>query len=194
MEKIIIIGCGGLAKITIDILNLKDEYKIEGMVNTKLSDLSIGGIRVIGTDDDLLDIFKKGTKKAVVAIGGISLETNIVRGEKYKRIKDIGFETINVIQQEAYISRTAKIGEGNIIIGDCYIGPDVTIGSGTIIHPYTSIEHDSVIGDYVQLSQGVKIAGNVKVGRFSFIGMGSNIVQGISVPEKTFIKSGSVCH
>lgn len=192
MEKIIIIGCGGLAKIVVDMFNQNNEYKIEGIVDTCLSDKSISGIKVIGTDGDLPDILKSGIKKAVVAIGCVSLETNLIRKEKYEKIKKVGFEFINVIQKDTYISGTAQIGKGNIIIGNCYIGPNVTIGSGVIVHPFTSIEHDSVIEDYVQLSQGVKIAGEVKVGQLSFVGMGANIVQSTIVPERTFIKSGSV--
>lgn len=194
MERIIIIGSGGLAKIAIDILKMNNQYKIKGIIDTQLSEKSINGIRVIGTDADLLDLFTYGIRKAVIAIGCVSVKTNLIRKEKYEEIKGRGFEIINVIQKETYISETAQIGQGSIIIGNCYVGPNVIIGSGVIMHPFTSVEHDSVIEDYVHLSQGVKIAGDVRVGRLSFIGMGANIVQGTLVLEKTFIKSGSIYH
>jgi UDP-3-O-[3-hydroxymyristoyl] glucosamine N-acyltransferase len=152
----------------------------------------VAGIKVIGTDDDLADILKGGISKAAFAIGGVSLDTNIERMRKYKKIEDEGFEIISVIQKDSYVSRTATLGAGNIIVGNCYIGPGVKLGSGVIMHPFTSVEHDSIIGDYVQLSQGVKIAGSAKIGKASFIGMGASIIQGAIMPEETFVKSGSI--
>lgn len=192
MEKVIIIGCGGYAKIAIDILVSGGQYEIEGIVDRVYSKKSIDGIRVLCGDEGLPDLIKSGIKKAVFAVGCISPATNQARKEKYERIKKLGFGMINVIQEHAYVSKTAKIGEGNIIIGHCYIGPNVKIGSGAIMHPFASVEHDSAIGDFVQLSQGAKIAGGVTVGDLSFVGMGASVIQGISVPENTFIKSGSV--
>lgn len=191
MEKIIIIGGGGLGKIVIDILVSDARFEIEGVIDPSLSVDKVNGIKVIGPDSELPDILKSGIRKAVLAIGGVSLETNIGRIDKYSRIEKMGFEMVNCIQKGSYISPTAKIGKGNIMIGSCYIGPNVKIGSGIIMHPFTSVEHDSILEDYLQLSQGVKVAGGARIGRASFIGMGANIIQGAVVPEKTFVKSNS---
>lgn len=191
-DKIIIIGSGGLASIVIDILKTEPRYNIEGLIDLGGKAKSIGDIKVIGTDSDLPKVLKNGIKMAVVAIGCVSKEENLIRRKKYETIRDMGFEIINVIQKEAYISKTCCIGQGNIIIGQCYIGPYVKIGSGAIIHPFVSIEHHSNIGDYVHFSQGVKIAGNVRVGRLSFIGMGVGVIQGAVIPEEAFIKTASI--
>lgn len=191
MERILIIGAGGLSKIVVDILKPSGQYKIEGLIDRKLSDIVIEGIKVIGTDKDLPRLFKNGLTRAVVAIGCVSAETNVTRMKRTEAIKDIGFDLINVVHKDAYISRTARMGTGNIIVGGCYIGPDVNIGSGVILHPFVSIEHDSVIGDYTHMAQGSKAAGEVRTGRASFIGMGANIIQGAVLPDKAFVKSGS---
>ncbi len=192
MKKIIIIGCGGLAKIVADILRENNQFRIEGFIDTALGNKSYEGIKVIGTDNDLPGILKSGITSAAVGIGSINLETNTARVGKFERIRDLGFDMPNIIQNGAYISSTARLGKGNIIVGNCYIGPMVSIGSGTIMHPFTSIEHDSIIGDYIHFSQGAKVAGDVKIGKGSFIGMGAAVIQGMQVPENTFVKSGGV--
>jgi UDP-perosamine 4-acetyltransferase len=191
LEKIVILGCGGLSTVVIDIIKQNNEYEIVGMVDKLVSKKKIGDINVIGTDDDLPEILQMGVKKIAIAIGSLSVEMNTWRKSKYQQLKDIGFDIINIIQKDSYISETAEIGDGNIIIGNCYLGPEVIIGNGNIIHPFTSIGHNSVVGDFVHISQGVNIAGNCSINSLSFVGMGSNIVQQSIVVEKKFIKSGT---
>ena len=59
-KKIVLIGGGGHCKVVISILNKLDEFEIVGIVdNYKLGSL-IKGIKVIGTDDNLRDIYQSG--------------------------------------------------------------------------------------------------------------------------------------
>ena len=192
MEKLVVIGAGGLSRIAIDILRLTGEYRIEGIIDVSRHKTDVDGVRVIGTDDDISEILKSGITKAVMAIGCVSAETNAERRAKYESLKAMGFEFVNVIQPGSYVSINATIGSGVFMIGNCYVGPGAVIGDGVIMHPFSSVEHDTVIGNYVHLAQGVKVAGGVTVGDGVFLGMGANVVQGISIPPGTFIKSRTV--
>jgi sugar O-acyltransferase (sialic acid O-acetyltransferase NeuD family) len=194
VEKIVVIGAGGLSRIAIDILRLTGEYLIEGLIDDSGNKTEVDDVRVIGTDDDIPCILESGIRKAVIAIGCISVETNAKRRTKYERLKAMGFEFVNVIQPGSYVSRTAKVGSGVFMIGDCYVGPGAVIGDGVIMHPFSSVEHDTVIGNYVHLAQGAKVAGGVTVGDGVFLGMGASVVNGISVPPGTFVKGQTVYH
>ncbi len=92
--------------------------------------------------------------------------------DKYQQIQR---QQLNGIQQPAYISATAKIGENvfigafaylgeNVIIADSakifpntYIGDHVVIGENSIIHPGVKIYHDCVIGKNVTIHAGTVI-------------------------------------
>lgn len=194
MEKLVIIGAGGLARMAIDILGQTGEYQIEGLIDASGNKTEVDGIKVIGTADDISDILKRGIRRAVMAVGCVSIETNVKRRAKYESLKAMGIEFVNVIQPGSYISNTAKIGSGIFMIGSCYVGPGSVIGDGVIMHPFSSVEHDTIIGNYVHFAQGVKVAGGVTVGDGVFLGMGAVVVQGVSVPSDTFVKSQSIYH
>ncbi|HMI77803.1 MAG TPA: LpxD N-terminal domain-containing protein, partial [Ferruginibacter sp.] len=92
--------------------------------------------------------------------------------DKYQQIER---QQLNGIQQPAYISATAKIGENvfigafaylgeHVVIADAakiypntYIGNNVTIGENSIIHPGVKIYHDCVIGKDVTIHAGTVI-------------------------------------
>ena len=69
-KKIIIIGAGGHAKSCIDLIQSTKKYKISGLIDLKKPRKKILGIKVIGTDDDLKDIFKS-IKYAAIGIGSV---------------------------------------------------------------------------------------------------------------------------
>jgi UDP-3-O-[3-hydroxymyristoyl] glucosamine N-acyltransferase len=88
---------------------------------------------------------------------------------KYQEIES---QQLTGIQEPAYISATARLGENlfigafawlgeNVVIGNhvkihpqVYIGNNVKIGDHTILHPGVKIYHDCVIGQYVTIHAG----------------------------------------
>ena len=71
-EKLIIIGGGGHAKVIIDAALLSGQYTLAGIVDNRLSiGEKILGLKVIGKDVDLANLFKSGIKKAFIAVGSV---------------------------------------------------------------------------------------------------------------------------
>ena len=95
--------------------------------------------------------------------------------DKYQQIQR---QQLHGIQQPAYISATARIGEqvyigafaylgDHVIVADgakiypgAFVGNNVTIGENTIIHPGVRIYHDCVIGKNVSIHAGTVIGGD----------------------------------
>jgi UDP-perosamine 4-acetyltransferase len=64
-KKIVLIGGGGHCKVVIDALKLGKKFDICGITDTKLpAQTTILGIPVLGKDEILLKVFKKGIKYA----------------------------------------------------------------------------------------------------------------------------------
>lgn len=70
-KEVIILGCGGHTRSICDTLpDLSEQYEITGFVG-RIEDKGVAyeGIQVIGTDDDLQQIYISGIHQAVLGIG-----------------------------------------------------------------------------------------------------------------------------
>ncbi len=186
MKKILIIGAGGHAKVIADILLQNGEYKICGLIDKNMQN-GFWGIPVLGNDDSLEDIYRRGlTDCAVVALGNGRLRESIT-----KRILDIGYRTIRVISRYAVLSSRCKIGEGTVIMPGAVINAEVEIGDGCIINTNASVDHEVKIGEYTHVAPGCAISGSVEIGRQCLIGTGSRIVDKIRIADYVTVGAGA---
>jgi len=189
-KKLILIGGGGHCKVVISILKKLKNYEITGIVdNYKLND-SIKGIKVIGTDDDLEDIFKSGIKYALITVG--SVKDNTKRYKLFNLVKKIGYKFPVIISPEAIVDKSVKIDEGSVIMPGSIINIDSNIGKNCIVNTGAIIEHDCKIKNHCHIAPGVHISGAVNIGELSFLGIGATIIQGIKIGKNVTIGAGSV--
>ena len=84
MEKIIIIGAGGHAHASIDVIEQCDKYSIVGLIVKKEKLAStVFGYPVLGTDKELKKISKK-IKYAFISVGQI--KTSTIRINLYEKV------------------------------------------------------------------------------------------------------------
>ena len=189
-KKIVLIGGGGHCKVVISILKKLDNFEIAGIVdNYKAKDL-ISGIKIIGTDDDLRDIYKSGIHDALITVG--STKDNTKRYRLFNMAREIGYKFSVIISPEAIVDKSVKIDEGTVIMPGSIINVDSFIGKNCIINTGAIIEHDCKIGDNCHIAPGVHISGVVNIGELSFIGIGATIIQGIKIGKNVIIGAGSV--
>ena len=73
MRDLLIIGNKGHVKIVIDILELREDYNILGIITKNKDDeTGIGGYPILGNDNDLQELFNKGVNYAAIGIGGFT--------------------------------------------------------------------------------------------------------------------------
>lgn len=191
MNKIVIIGGGGHAKVLIDIFNMCGQYEIVGILDTQHeTGLSILNIPVLGNDDLLEGLYKKGIKNACIAIGSIT--DNSKRKMLYKRVKQIGFSIPLLTHPQAIISRNARISEGVLVMAGVIIQTESLIEENTIINTGSIVEHDCYISRHVHICPGVVISGGCQINEGAFIGVGSTIIQGIKIGKNVTVGAGSV--
>lgn len=184
-NKLIILGSGGHSKVVIDIVKQNSEYEIEGLIDNNVGD-EILGIPVIGNDDDLIKIFESGIKNAFVAIG-----SNNVRKKLLIKLKNLGFNLINVISMNSIISETVNLGSGILIMPGAIINSSSQINDGCIINTNSSVDHDCIVGEYTHIAPGCTIAGSVKIGKKCFLGVGTKVIDGIEIQDETIIGAGA---
>ena len=189
-KKIVLIGGGGHCKVIISILKKLDNFEIAGIVDDYKVETLISGIKIIGTDDDLKDIYQSGIHDALITVG--STKDNTKRYKLFNVAREIGYNFPVIISPEAIVDESVKIDEGTVIMPGSIINIDSFIGKNCIINTGTIIEHDCKIGDYCHIAPGVHVSGAVNIGELSFIGIGATIIQGIKIGKNVTIGAGSV--
>lgn len=103
-----------------------------------------------------------------------------------------GARFVSLIHCGAYISITARIGEGSIIGPNSNIGPNVCIGKFTLINSRCSLGHDSIVGDYNFISPNTCLSGFTEVGNENLFGINCATIPGIKIGNRNKITAGMI--
>ena len=193
-SNLLILGAGGHSAVVLETAKELNLYKKFGFLDDLINNQNNSG-KFLKNISPLLGKITDYKKKnlfmdypdAFVAIG-----------EPHKRLKLISelkrhsFKVPNLIHPSAYVSKSAVIGEGSIIMANAVVQSNAKIGRGVIVNTSAVVEHHTSLSDGVHICPGVNLAGNIKVGYCSWIGIGSSIIQGISIGSRVTIGAGSV--
>jgi len=191
MNRIILLGGGGHAKVLIDLIKTAGHYEIAGILDKQLKIGSeVAGIPVLGNDDFLPELYSKGIKNACIAVG--SIKDNSKRRELFERVKQIGFNIPYLVHPSAIVSGNSRISEGVQIMPGAIIQTDSLIGRNTIINTGVIIEHDCKIGKHIHVCPGAVVSGGSIIGDNAFIGAGATVINGIKIGSDAVIAAGAV--
>jgi len=189
MEPIILIGGGGHCLSCIDVLRLENKFRIVGIIDTlNKVGTTLSGIKVIGTDDDISSLVGK-YKNFLVTIGQI--KSSEKRITIYNKVKVSGGKLPSVISPKAYVSTSAFIDEGTIIMHNAFVNAYAVIGKNCIINTGALIEHEAIIGDFCHISTQAVVNGQVIVGKKSFLGSNSVISNNVALPDEIIVAAGA---
>lgn len=180
MKKIVIIGCGGHAKVVLSIINLLDDMEVVGFYD----DYKKGefcNYPILGNINDL----KLEHDGYIIGIGN-----DKVRHEIYKKYSNINW--ISIVHPKSIVDSDVEIGRGTVVCAGSIIQTQVKIGCHCIINTGCSIDHESKIGNFCSICPGTVICGRVEIGDLSFIGANSTIIQCLSIGERCLVGAGSV--
>lgn len=189
MEKIIIIGGGGHAKVLISIIKKSLQFELAGYVDIN-DQGEILGAQYLGDDNKLKEIFSQGIFNAGVGVGQVTVTQK--RFDIVQKIKEIGFKFPVIVSKDAIVNEDVLIGEGSQLFDGAVINSGTRIGNFSIINTKATVEHDCTVGDYCHVATSAVLSGGVEVGDFSMIGSNSVIVQYKKITSKCMIGSGCV--
>lgn len=189
--KIVILGAGGSARETVDVLLNRIDYltncDIVGMVVDDayyLSNTFINGIPL--QNWDWLEK-QKDEVFCVPAVGAPEIRKYLV--EKAERL---GCKFVSAIHRTVEISESAQVGKGEVICGHSILTSNCKVGDFCQINMHSIVAHDTILGDFVTLGIGVHLPGKVKVGEGSYIGSGVDVVQPRLIGEWSRVGAGAV--
>lgn len=189
MNRIVIIGGGGHAKVLISNLKKLNSYEIVGYTDfTDMGDIL--NIKYLSNDEILKELNDDHVHYAAIGVGTIS--TSDIREKIYKNALNLGYEFPTIISHSAIVNEHIEIGEATMAFDGVIINSGSKIGRGVILNTNSTIEHDCKIDDFAHIAPGVTLSGGVSVGKYAMIGVGSSIVQGVKIGKKVLIGAGSV--
>lgn len=187
-KNIYIIGASGFGREVAWLIEELDEWKILGFIddNTSITNEKINGIPVLGTTDYLLNCGKE--INVVIAIGN-----PMIRKKIYEKLKNnINITYPNIIAKDVRLSKTNKLGIGNIICSHSILTVNINFGNFNHVNLDCTIGHDVVLNDFVTVYPSVNISGNVVIGNYCELGTGTQIIQGKQIADNTIIGAGTV--
>lgn len=185
MSNIYILGNGGFAQEVFEQIILGHAVKE-----------TFGGFIILKNDEAILIGEEGSTKFDYPASARFILAT----GNKQWRRNFISHFTSqypinqwhfpNVEAGYAYVSKTSKMGIGNLFMNFSLINANAEMGDFNNFNCYASIHHDVVIGDNNILSPYSGIMGYCKIGNENFLGTGTHITPKCSIGNENTLSAG----
>ena len=143
MKKLLILGAGGYGKTIADVAAQLGCYEQIAFLDDASADS-----RVLGRCTDYLQ-FADGSTEMYPAFGN-----NSIRMQWLDRIRQDRIPVPTLVHPRAYVSPTAKLGTGTMVLPMAVVNTGVTAEDGCIINIGALIDHDSVIGKGTHLAPG----------------------------------------
>lgn len=185
MHDLLILGAGGHGR------TLCEMAKVLGYADIVFLDENASSFpevneRIIGKISELQLHINKA-KNVVVGIGN-----NKVREELQQQIVSLGFNPVTLIHPSAFVSLSATIGEGSVVLAGVVVGANAKIGMGAIVNSHSTVDHDSALGDFAHLGVGVHLAGCADIGKSAFLQAGTVGGYNAKVDDYSVCPAGTV--
>lgn len=185
MKNLLIWGAGGHGRVILDIARAMGTFGRIAFYDD--SEDVTGKVPVERISGGFQEARRLGFDTFVVAIG-----PNATRARRFEEALATGMEAAICIHPTAWISPSAVIGEGTVVMPGVVMQTDSRVGVNCILNTGTIVEHDCVVGDHVHLSPGVTLCGNVTVGPLAHLGAGVTVIPGGSIGSGAVVGAGAV--
>ncbi|MBF6058671.1 MULTISPECIES: NeuD/PglB/VioB family sugar acetyltransferase [Thiomicrorhabdus] len=187
---LLLIGGGGHCRSCIDVIETEGRFRIVGIVEANGAAITDStGYPVVGYDADLPQLLEQ-TPHCLITVGHV--KSAGIRRRLQQRLDGLGAIFPAIVSPYAYVSPTAQIGAGCIVMHHALVNAYARIGEHCIINSKVLVEHDSRIEQHVHLATGSIINGNVEVGAGCLIGSGAVVKQGCRIAAGAIVGAGAL--
>lgn len=150
-NNLLILGAGGYGHVVREIAE-------DSGIFDKIDFLDDSSPLAIGKFGDA-EKFLKGYPNAVVALGNAELRLGYI-----EKLRTAGFQIPAIISPRAYVSKSAKIGNGTIVEPFSAVNANSEVGIGVLLRCGSVIDHNAKVGDFCYIDCGVVVKANNSVG------------------------------
>jgi sugar O-acyltransferase (sialic acid O-acetyltransferase NeuD family) len=193
--SLIVLCAGGHARVVIEALLSR------GIRPTAVTDRdagrigeSLGGIRITGSDEDILKMDADSVELANGLGNRASRSDPGLAGRRalFGRFVALGYKFPVISHASAVIASDAVLDDGAQVMAGAVIQPAARIGRNVLVNTRAVVEHDCVVGDHAHVAPGAVLCGGVSVGEGAHIGAGAVVLGGINVGAGSVVAAGAV--
>ena len=188
----VLLGAGGHASMLLDCLALKGGAAVVGVLvpDEAMWGMTFGGVAVLGGDDLMPDLLRRGVTHFVVGLGGAG--NNRPRQRLFDLAVRTGLLPLSVTHPTSIVSPRAVLGAGCQLLPGSIVNAGARLGANVIVNTGAIIEHDCSVADHAHVATGARLAGTVTVGVGAHIGAGATVIQGRRVGDWAIVGAGAV--
>ncbi len=189
MDRIVVIGGGGHAKVLIGLLK-KLPWNVMGYVDPEERGIILGVPR-LGGDDILPELLHTyGRCGAIIGVGKI--DASPLRTTLQQAVEAAGFELPVAVSPHAVVNDEVALGPGTVVLDGAVVNSGSETGRGCIVNTNSTLEHDCRLGVNVHVASGATVCGGVTIGANCLIGAGATVVQNVRICDNCVLGAGSV--
>lgn len=189
MDRIVVIGGGGHAKVLLSVLR-KSGYDVLGYTDPADRG-SILGVPHLGDDTVLPGVIGScGQAQAVVGVGKTDISQ--LRMQLQEDIHAFGLAFPVIVSPTSVVNEEATLGAGTVVFDGAVVNSGTKTGRCCILNTNCTVEHDCRLEDNVHISPGAVLSGGVTIGANCMIGAGAIVIQGATICADCTVGAGSV--
>jgi sugar O-acyltransferase (sialic acid O-acetyltransferase NeuD family) len=189
MDKIVVIGGGGHAKVVIAVLK-KTTWHVIGYTDPRDTGPNLG-VPWLGEDGYLAQLIKDEPEcAAVVGVGKI--DTSSMRLELQAQIAGLGFRFPPIVSPHACVNEEVSLGPNTVVLDGAVVNSGARLGAACIVNTHATVEHDCRLGDNVHIAPGAVVSGGANIGGDCLIGAGAVILQRVKIAPGCLVGAGAV--
>lgn len=187
MQKILIIGAGGLGKEVADLIRCMNQFEIVGFLDDDPGKrgILVNQIPVLGGIEKLKELPN-------VQCLAIAIANPKVKKRLFQIAATDGFLFPNLIHPSVTLGSDVMMGQGNIICAGTILSTEVCLHDFITINPHCGIGHESTLHSYSTLYWGVHIGGNTVIQSGCEFGTHSCVLQGLSITDNVVLGAGAI--
>jgi acetyltransferase EpsM len=196
-RDLVVIGGGEHARVVLEAAHSRagEPWRIIGIVDAGAAERTRQLLDVQHLGDDTafqawLEARPADTRpRLVLGVGG-GLDATVRRElvARYARLA----AWASIVHSTAWISPSAAVGHGSVILAGAVVNAGATIGDHAILNTSTVVEHDVRVGAFVHLAPGAVVGGGTTIGDGAFVGLGARVRDHIHVGAGAVIGMGAI--
>lgn len=185
MSRLLIVGAGGHGKVAAEAAVASGPWLELAFLDGRYPQLSrVFEWPVIGRDTEAAQ-FLLEWPEIFVAIGD-----NRLRLQLMDSFETSGFRLPVIAHPMSWISPSARIGPGTVLLAGTVVNAGATLGRGCIVNTGATVDHDCSIGDGVHVSPGAHVGGDAVIGARAWIGIGATIRHSVRIGADVMVGAG----
>lgn len=190
MKPLIILGAGGFARETLDIVEAINSISPTWEMLGFIVDAQYGNTGQVVNGKPILGGFEELVQYPnVYTVCGVGSPS--IRRRMTQRAQRYSVQFANLLHPSVIKTRWITLGEGIVVAPGCVLSNTLTIGDHVHLNPSCTIGHDVDVDAFVSLAPGVLISGNVHLEEGAYVGTGARVIEKRTVGTWSIVGAGS---